>query len=89
MLEVPAHSVDNTISRVLRSRVGGYFPGVVTAPPLLLFAGWLAVPLTVKPVGHPGFLPNLDTPPLGLSNRQPGSAFESTSRELGRENPRH
>ncbi len=34
---------------------GGYFPGVVTAPLLLLFAGWLAV-LQTREAGRPSVL---------------------------------
>jgi Protein of unknown function with HXXEE motif len=35
---------------------GGYFPGVATAPLLLVLAGWLAV-LLVRQGGRPSFLP--------------------------------
>jgi uncharacterized protein with HXXEE motif len=36
---------------------GGYFPGVVTAPLLLLFAGWLAV-LQTRHAGRPSVFPS-------------------------------
>ena len=36
---------------------GGYFPGVGTAPLLLLFAGWLAV-LQARKAGRPSALPS-------------------------------
>ena len=36
---------------------GGYFPGVGTAPLLLLFAGWLAV-LQTREAGRPPVLPS-------------------------------
>jgi len=36
---------------------GGYFPGVATAPLLLLFAGWLAV-LQTRKAGRPSVLPS-------------------------------
>ena len=36
---------------------GGYFPGVATAPLLLLLAGWLAV-LQVRQGGRPSVLPS-------------------------------
>ena len=35
---------------------GGYFPGVVTAPLLLLFAGWLTV-LQARQAGRPSIRP--------------------------------
>jgi hypothetical protein len=36
---------------------GGYFPGVLTAVPLILFAGWLAV-LQTRQTGRPSILPS-------------------------------
>ena len=36
---------------------GGYFPGIVTAPLLLLFAGWLTV-LQARQAGRPSALPS-------------------------------
>ena len=44
-----------SVTRGVAFSRGGYFPGVVTAPPLLLFAAWLAV-LQTREAGWPSGL---------------------------------